>query len=437
MAQLFDQMITVQIISLTEKGYGEGEWDGRTVRVLGALPGETVTAVLFRKTKGVWYGRAEEVIEVSPHRTEAIEDHYQSCSPWQILALEEECRIKQDHIQSYFAKEGVNLETPEIVPSANTFRYRNKLEFSFYVDEAGELQLAFNKRGSKKGKSPVEGCVLAPEVMNEAVRGLRDILRKQNVPKYALKTLQVRYSFTEQSVILMLFITNPEYISTEQEYLAHLPDEVAGVHLFYSDSRSPASTFTEHLMSESAWDLEEDLGDVRVLYPAHGFFQVNPSAFKQALNDIRSYISRVDAQSVLDLYAGVGALSVPLAVDGFSVTGVEIFPEAKTYAEANARKNGVAFTDFREEKAEVAVKEILEGQDVLLLDPPRSGLHPKILKRIREYEPPYIVYLSCNPKTQAKDIAAMPENYEITFTRAYNFYPHTPHVEHLVCLERR
>ncbi|MFB6225258.1 MAG: hypothetical protein ABEI13_02270, partial [Candidatus Paceibacteria bacterium] len=269
MPNVYNQLIDLSIQTLTEKGYGEGEWDGRTMRILGALPGERVTARLFRKAKGVWYGRAEKIHEASPHRSEAYEEHYQSCSPWQILEQSKEEEIKKQHIREYFRTQEIKLPEFELRASENAYRYRNKLEFSF------------NKRGSKKGKYPVEGCILAPEVMNEAARHMRDHLRTQNIEKQQLKSLQVRYSATTHTVIVLLFVTDPDGIPQE-DWLNHLPSSVAGVHIYYSDPRSPASTFTQQLLSQGDYALREDMMEYTFWYPAHGFFQVNPPAFETA-----------------------------------------------------------------------------------------------------------------------------------------------------------
>jgi len=437
MSNLYNAHVELSINTLTEKGYGEGEWDGCTMRILGALPGESVTARLFRKTKGVWYGRAEEIHEASSDRTGACEEHYQSCSPWQILEMSAEEETKKKYIREYFSAQEIDAGEFELSSSANEFRYRNKLEFSFYVDEDGELQLAFNKRGSKKGKYPVHGCVLAPEAMNEAARSLRDVLRTRSVEKHQLKSLQVRYSVTTETVILLLFVTEPGCISEGENLLSELSLSTGGLHIYYSDPKSPASTFTGHLLAQGQYVLEEEMEEFTFWYPAHGFFQVNPPAFEVALRDVRSYIKDLAGHTVLDLYAGVGTLSVPLAADGAEVTGVDFFPEAGDYAHLNARENGVENFIFYEARSERAVKETIPEKDILLLDPPRSGLHPKIIKRIHEYRPPHIVYLSCNPKTQAMDIAQFKDLYEITWVKAYNFYPHTPHVENLVCLKLR
>jgi 23S rRNA (uracil1939-C5)-methyltransferase len=207
-----------------------------------------------------------------------------------------------------------------------------------------------------------------------------------------------------------------------------------GFEIVYSDPRSPASVQTKILFSKGEMTVYESFDQLDLMYPFHGFFQVNPPVFNQSLNDMRGVVQEFDnAQdlTLVDLYSGVGTIGLGLADQVKKVIGVEEFPGSKAAAEKNAEKNEIQNFEGVEARSE-DVLDWIEQADILVVDPPRIGLHDKVVEKILEMKPKHLIYLSCNPKTQAENMARLFETYDIVSSKSYNYYPRTPHVENLV-----
>ena len=442
--------------------------DGRKCFVWGGLPGETVTVRVTKKKSHLVEAIVKEVVSPSPDRIQPRDpDSYLSTSPWQIIPLEIEQIYKRQLIDDAFTLHNVALTAAiDIYCNNVAYGYRNKVEFSWYseIGESGDtLDLAFFRRGSK-GKMVVDGTSLARPEINNLARTIRDLLRHKRVAARQLKTLLIR---CDQSGVCVwqLYIKDrlPEIITDTEA--AKLPAQ--GGEIIYSDPRSPASCITERLALFGNTALTDTILGVPFRYACEGFFQVNIPVYEQALRDMKEWVPRDrtdqhlgqqlghrqkiirDPREVaqifsevplaadrptLDLYAGVGTIG--LTIGGGNVTLVEINTDAVREMQRNITELGR--TDARAVLApsEQALNYIT-GKEIVIVDPPRAGLHTDVIATLLQQLPPRIIYLSCNPVTQARDIALLQQHYRIAWHRGYNFFPRTPHIEHLVILNKK
>ena len=337
------------------------------------------------------------------------------------------------------------------------------------------LDLAFFRRGSK-GKIVVDGTSLAHPAINNLARAIRDLLRHKRVAARQLKTLLVRCD-QSGSCVWQLYVKDrlPEIITADEA--AKLPAQ--GGEVIYSDPRSPASRITERLAHFGNTTLTDTILGVPFCYACEGFFQVNIPVYEQALCDMREWVpynkarqerqldqlaahDNTDSQqraisqkksgqlyvgpglfsddiravklSTIDLYAGVGTIGLTIA-DG-NVTLVEI----NEHAVAEMQRN-ITELDRTDARAVLAPSEqaldYITGKEIVIVDPPRAGLHPDVIATLLQQLPPRLLYLSCNPVTQARDVALLQQHYRIVHHHGYNFFPRTPHIEHLVALDKK
>ena len=404
---------------------------GKKIFVWGGLPGETVNAQMTKKKSNLAEGIVIDITEASKERIEPRDsESYLSTSPWQIMNFESEQRYKAALIEEAFELHDIVLpEKIEVYSDDQQYEYRNKLEFSWWWDkDLDQLDLAFFRRGTH-GKIPVQGSSLALPSINKAATNLRDILRKRpELRAYMLKTLLVRCN-RDGDVAMQLYIKDKDFAILTDAELKDL--HVAGFELIYSNPKSPASVITERLQSYGTTNLADNILDIPFTYAVEGFFQINLPVYEQALLDMKKWVS-TDKPTV-DLYSGVGTIG--LTIGGENVTLVEINEPAVLEMKRNIK----ALDREKAVKAILAPSESalenIKGNSTIIVDPPRAGLHEDVVKRLLEVTPERIIYLSCNPVTQARDVARLAEKYGVKYHRGYNFFPRTPHIEHLVILD--
>ena len=465
--------------------------DGRKCFVWGGLPGETVTVRITKKKSHFVEAVVEEVISPIPDRVQPRDpDSYLSTSPWQIMPLEVEQTYKTQLIDDAFTLHNVTLPGEiEVYCDNVAYGYRNKVEFSWYSESVvsravsqkksgivsgpglssddtrgidadsdreessiDTLDLAFFRRGSK-GKIVVDGTSLARPEINNLARAIRDLLRHKRVAARQLKTLLVRCD-QSGSCVWQLYVKDRLLEIITADEAAKLPAQ--GGEIIYSDPRSPASRITERLAYFGDTTLTDNILGIPFRYACEGFFQVNIPVYEQALRDMKEWVQYNKARQerqldqlaarrpeekdvcetgepTLDLYAGVGTIGLTIG-DG-NVTLVEINADAVREMQRN-----ITELDRTDARAVLAPSEqalnYITGKEIVIVDPPRAGLHPDVIATLLQQLPPRIIYLSCNPVTQARDVALLQQHYRIAWHRGYNFFPRTPHIEHLVVLDK-
>lgn len=428
---------------LPDGSAGGSSSDGKAVSVFGALPGERARVRVFKKRRGVLFGEIIEVTEASPHRVKPREAHFTSCAPWQCLAYGEQVRYKRRMLGEAYREAAGETRAPErfydaqsVTGEALSFGYRTKIEFSF-MEVEGTLHLAFFRRGTPHQKIPLpDGCALASTSMNTAALAIRDALRTHGVRATQLKTLVVRESKSRNTRVAALYIcASSSPLGARgglEESCAHTG--LTGLKLIYSDPQSPAIVATDVLDKWGSEVLEEHVADKTFRYAFDGFFQNNIPLFELALKEIHN--ATLPAAKLVDLYCGAGVIGISLADRTREVVGIEESENAARLANENAVANGVRnFHAFACADRNLP-DDALAGADVVVLDPPRSGLHKNVIALLLQDRPDRVIYLSCNPHTQAQDYAKIRSAYIIKTLVGFDFYPNTPHVESLLVLER-
>ncbi len=406
--------------------------DGRKLFTWGGLPREKVHVQLTKKKSTFVEGIVTEVITKSNERIEPSDpESYLSTSPWQIMSFDAEQHYKAALIEEAFELHDIVLPDPiDVFTDGVTSHYRNKVEFSWYGDQSSgteNLHLAFFRRGSK-GKIIVSDSSLFPAPMMRLALEIRDLLQSGGVTARELKTLLIRCD-SEKNCVWQLYVKDMPC-----HFLPLFEDaqlSAKGGEVIYSNPKSPASVITERLASYGNIVLQDTILDIPFRYATEGFFQVNLPVYEQALRDMKQWIPE-DKPSV-DLYSGVG--SIGLTIGSSQVTLVEINEHAVREMKRNIAELKIEATPVL--AASEQALDYITQEATIIVDPPRAGLHEDVVKRLLEMEPSRIVYLSCDPVTQARDVARLAEAYGIRAHRGYNFFPRTPHIEHLVILDLR
>ena len=400
---------SVKIDKLVPGGQGIGTIkDGMKGFFWNVLPGETVKKYEITKQKSHYFEAiALEIESPSNHRIEPKDSCYLSTSPWQIMdypyELEQKSQLltevlKQHKIDCSRAKQSANSQF-HVATDSKDFHYRNKMEYSLYYDfEDEKLHLAFRKRGTHRKIKVETSSIERPEIFEKAT----EIIAKLNAEhadgrKYQSLLLRCNQAGKVEGGLFENHKPHPVF--------NNLTDKILG------------KTYS---------------------YSPNGFFQINLPVYEITLMEIKKYIK---TEKVLDLYAGVGTIGLSVASDK-NLTLVEVDKSAYKELENNAQQAG----DPRDEpacqplailsKSEEATDFIKPDQTVIV-DPPRAGLDAKLVDKLLEITPETIIYLSCNPVTQARDVKLLLEKYQIIKIQPFNFFPRTPHLENLIILARK
>ena len=404
--------------------------DGRKIFVWGGLPGEQVIVEVYKQKNKFAEGLVTEVITASKEREAARDpESYLSTSPWQIMSFASEQAHKSQLIKEAFELHHLELAgAADMATDDKTYEYRNKVEFSFYWDnEKNQLDLSFFRRGTQ-GKIPVEKTSLAMPIINETAQKILGLLRTRKHEARELKTIMLRTNQAGKCV-WQLYVKDKYFLTLSDQEIASLTG-FDNFEIIYSNPKSPASVITKRLQTHGDVSLSDTVLDVPFNYAVESFFQGNIPVYEMALKDMQQHIPE---GPVIDLYSGVG--SIGLTIGGDQVTLIEINESAVKEMNRNIAALGKASNASAVLASVESATDYILGDATIILDPPRAGLHQNVTDRLLEVLPNRILYLSCNPVTQARDFSYLQDKYEISFHRGYNFFPRTPHIEHLIVLD--
>ena len=400
--------------------------DGKKAFFWNALPEEIVVEYDVVKNKSHYFEAIATKIEnPSPHRQEPKDACFLATSPWQILNYDYELSQKQELIVEIFREQGISIDKPEIATDFKDYFYRNKMEYALYWDrEQSKILPAFHARGSHRKIPVTSSSIERPELFHRATEIIDELNTKhEEARKY-------------QSLLLR----------------CNTKGEISGG---LYENKKPHPVFD---------NLTDKILGQEFSYSPNGFFQINLPVYEMALKEIKKHIN---TDSVLDLYAGVGTIGLTVAPD-CRLALVEVDKSAYKELERNCtmrqvittseehvcRRGKRGATEARDDGPEGAfrrssnnlptpilskseeVLSFINSDQTIILDPPRAGLDQKLVAHLAEVRPKTIIYLSCNPITQARDIKQLLDAYEIKKIKTFNFFPHTPHIENLVVLER-
>ena len=420
-----------------------GDGRGYVVFVGGGVPGDRVRAVVTKRKRGYAEARTLEVVEPSPDRIAPRADH--PGAPWQVLPYERQLAVKQEQVHEALTRighlEGFALD--DIVPALQPWRYRNKLEYSFGSDDAGELVCGFHAPGSWHEIVPIADCLLASERSNAArdqvvawcrSQGLQAMDRRTHTGM--LRNLVVREGRRTGELQVRL-VTGPGELDTTS--LAAAVD-CEGLMWTRTDALAETTQGGTTELVAGAPGLEEELCGLRLAISPLAFFQTN-TEMAEKLYAVAAQLADLQGwERVYDLYCGIGTVGLSLAARAGEIWGLEIVEEAVADAIVNARRNEIDNARFFAGDVRLALRELTAEAgrpDVCLVDPPRAGLSQKVVRRIIEAAPRRIVYISCNPTTLAPNAAQLVDaGYVLRRVTPVDMFPQTPHIECVALLER-
>ncbi len=437
--------LELDVDALAYGGAGVARLDGYVVFVQGGMPGDRVRAVVGKSKRAYAEARVLEVLDPGPDRVEPRAHH--PGAPWQVLPYERQLQVKQQHVNDALERIGKlrDYTLEPTVPAVETWRYRNKLEYSFGADPGGRLICGFHTPGRWDEIVEVTDCLLASEHGNDVRERIVRWCRAAGLTAYdrrsgdgLLRNLVVREGRRTGQLQARL-VTAPGELDRDRLASAIRPD----TSLLWTQVEGVAETtqggVSELLAGEDR--LDEELGGVRLRISPQAFMQTNTEMAEQLYGVATEYARLGGFERLYDLYCGIGTIGLVLAPRVAEVWGLEIVEEAVADAIANARLNEIENARFFAGDVRLALRELVSTAgrpDVLVVDPPRAGLSQKVVRRIIEAAPRRIVYVSCNPTTLAPNAAQLVQaGYALTRVRPVDMFPQTPHIECVAALERR
>ena len=459
-AQIVENLL---ITDIAAEGVAIGRHDNYVIFVAGVIPGDVVNVMLTRKRKNYSESKLLEIVEPSPDRVEPFCRYFGKCGgcKWQMLPYEKQLYYKQKQVSDQLARIGGVAGVPinNILGADNTTHYRNKLEYTFCdrrwfdssdanVDkESRDAEgLGFHVQGMFDRVIDIDKCWLQREPSNEVRNELRNFTRRDGYDYYncrshegMMRNLMVRTSTVGETMVVVVFA----------KHEMHLIEDV----MTHINEKFPDLTSLQYVVNEkfndTIYDLEvvcwkgrdfiyEELDGLKFKINAKSFFQTNT---EQTLKLYRKAVEYAEVGSddvVYDLYTGTGTIANFVARHCRKVVGIESVPEAIVDARINSETNGITNTSFfvGDMKDVLTEKFIAENgrPDIVILDPPRAGVHENVINVIKKVAPRKIVYVSCNPATQARDISLLSDMYKVTAIQPVDMFPHTHHVENIVKL---
>jgi 23S rRNA (uracil1939-C5)-methyltransferase len=441
------ETIDVVVEKIVNGGYGFARYDNKIYMIEHAYPGEFVKIKVKGNKKDVYFAEVVEYIEKSPYRNRPVCPHYQECGGCQLLDLDykEQLKIKTSIVKEQIRRIGKLDDSLvlDAVRSDEINNYRSKMEFAFsYVK--GELKLGLKKRNTNE-IIDIKKCIIAPKEFNKILYETKKIFEALNLKIYnpksrkgEFKHLVLRKSFSKNE-IMSIFITKTEYISNYKKFKELIKNNIKSDSIIHvmngSDSvvlRGPYKT----LKGEGV--LKEEFDGFEYQIPPTAFFQNNYNITKKILNEfVRIVKEEKITGHLLDLYSGVGLFSIYLAPLFKHVTGVETNGISVKAAHSNANINNIKNTTFIKADVEEFIQDYDKKVDLLIVDPPRSGLGKRVLTKILHLKPKNIFYLSCDPTTLSRDLSKLNEFYNIEFIKPFDMFPNTFHIENFVFLKAK
>lgn len=431
------------------------------VTVKNGLPGQTVRFVINKKRKGRCEGRLMEVIEDSALESrEALCEHFGPCGgcTYQKFPYEEQLKIKSNLVKGIIDEVCDDYEFLGIKGSPNEWEYRNKMEFSFGDEyKEGPLALGLHKKGSMYDIVNATGCQIVDQDYSMILSSVLEYFTERGVSFYHkmthegyLRHLLVRRATKTGEMTVSLITSSqqpipepgkqPVDLNEWKERLLALPlsGKLVGISHIVNDSLADVvrSDKTEILYGQEYF-FEELLG-LKFKISTFSFFQTNSLGAEVLYRTARDFIGDTKDKLIFDLYSGTGTIAQILAPIAKKVIGVEIVEEAVEAAKENAKLNGLENCEFIAGDVLKVIGDIEEKPDLIVLDPPRDGIHPKALEMIIDYGVDRMVYISCKPTSLARDLVMLQERgYKVEKVCAVDMFPQTVHVETICLLTRK
>jgi len=455
-------IVEIEIIKMAFGGQGIGKIDGFVIFVRGAVPGDRVNARIYKKKKDYAEARIIDIINPSPQRIHPLCPYSGYCGgcQWQHVSYENQLQYKKEHMIESMERLGhiKDVVVHNVIQGSDIFGYRNKMEFSFSdrrwflpheMDKReieGGFALGLHVPGTFSKVIDINACLLQHNTGNQILNEVKRYVKNCGTPVYGLKThegfwrfLMIRYSkaFDEWMVNVVTSEERLELVQPLAEILCRKVDQIRTV-VNNINSRKAAIAIGEHeIILTGDGHIKDRIGQFTFNISANSFFQTNSSAALKLYETVMEYAELTGKERVLDLYSGTGTIPIFIASQAGQITGIEINKSAVFDAEKNCMEFGIDNCDFVCGDIRKELSSIDFRPDVLIIDPPRVGMHKDVLARVLEISPEKVVYVSCNPSTMARDLSKMIDSYDIVEIQPVDMFPHTYHIEGVAKLQLR
>ncbi len=446
--------VEAEITNIAFGGRGLVRLDGMAVFVDQAIPGDCATIRIFKKKKSYAEARVVDLIRSSPFRVVAPCEYSGYCGgcKWQFLNYEQQILYKRQHILDSLEHIGLfkNVTVHGTIPSELIFGYRNKMEFSCADSRwllPGELgrddidtgfALGLHVPGTFHKVIDTRACLLQPGLGNQLMEEVRAFIRSSDRPVYGLRShtgfwrfLVLRHSVAHDQWMVNI-VTAEDDRKTVQPLADHLMEKysevVSVINNITSRKAGVAIGEIEHTLAGSDY-ISDKISGFEFEISANSFFQTNTRGAGLLFKTVEKYAGLSGNEIVLDLYSGTGAIPILLSKHCKTVTGIEIIESAVADAEKNCRRNGISNCRFIKGDIRKCLSQITQRPDLLIIDPPRAGMHKDVVKQVLELGAGRLVYVSCNPATMARDLQMMKDSYRLEEVQPVDMFPHTYHVE--------
>ena len=441
--------LTLEITGYTAEGMGVARWEGRVVFIPGTILGERWEVQLLKVKTNVAWGRAVRLLAPSPERVELDCPLAGRCGGCQYrhMTYEEELRAKRQRVQDALSRVGgVSLELPQVLGAETPLRYRNKVQFPVAQEKRG-LAVGYY-RARSHDVLDVDDCLLQPEAVTTLRRAFKGWMERYRVPAYDEGTCQglIRHLYVrtnQAGEALCCVVANGTRLPHAPELVQALRQAVPALAGLVLNTNTKDTNVILGPNYRTIWGrdfLEERLCGMTFRLSVPSFFQINRAQTERLYAQALEFAGLTGRETVLDLYCGIGTISLALAQRAGQVIGAEIVPEAVQDAQANAARNQVDNARFLcGDAGEAAFQLAAEGvrPQVICVDPPRKGLAPEVPEILASMAPERIVYVSCDPATLARDVKRFGElGYPAVKAQAVDLFPRTAHVETVVLLGR-
>ena len=461
-------LLNVKIESYAAEGKSIGRLeDGKVLFVDNAIPGDIIDAVIIKDKKSWAQGRTIRLVTPSPQRITPFCQHFGVCGgcKWQMLPYAQQLVYKQQQVADQLQRIG-HVDLPELQPILGSPReryYRNKLEFTFSAsryrtfeeiterDEkfTPEPALGFHAPGLFDKVVEIHTCYLQEEPTNILLNTIRTYAQARNLPYYDykaqygwLRNVILRIATTGEILInlVMHHEEKEERIALLEHILANVPG-ITSLHYTLNGKVNDTIYDQEVICYFGKPYIEEKLENYRFKISPKSFFQTNTYQAEALYRVTREFAGLTGTETLYDLYCGTGSIGIFCSKDARKVIGIEAVEDAIKDAYENAALNGLEHCKFFAGDVEKICTDAFFAEhgkpDVIITDPPRAGMTEKLVQQLLKMRAPKIVYVSCNPATQARDLQLLNEAYRITRLQPVDMFPHTHHIENVALLELR
>jgi 23S rRNA (uracil1939-C5)-methyltransferase len=453
----------LEITSITSEGKSLGRHDGLVVFVDHAVPGDVADVEITYKRRRFVEGKIKQLITPSPHRAEPFCEHFGTCGgcKWQQLSYAAQLQSKQDHVAENLHKLS-GLDLPLINPiigSEETKFYRNKLEYTFSnkrwltqeeigTDEVLERNgLGFHVPRRFDKVLDINNCYLQADPSNAIRLALKKYALDNRLTFFdireqhgLLRNLIIRTSTTGQlMVIVQVFEPNMDAVNALMSFLEKQFPQITSLNYIINQKKNETFHDQEVVCVKGTPYIEEKMGELTFRIGPKSFYQTN-SLQAEKLYEVAANMAALTGNEVVyDLYTGTGTIANYVAGKSKKVIGVEYVPEAIHDAKVNSEINGITNTSFFAGDMKDVLNDAFVAKhgtpDVVIVDPPRAGMHEDVVEMLQRIKPERLVYVSCNPATQARDIEWLSEAFSVEEIQPVDMFPHTQHVENVILLK--